>query len=186
MKNPSYSTLSDEELVRLFCATNSTTYFEALYYRYNQKVYRMCWQLTKNKQLAQDYAHDVFIQVLLKLAYFQGRSAFTTWLYTLTRNYCISKLRSKRHQSQSDISLEEIDSIHDDYQEFTDQHLQLLSRALTVLSAEEANLVIMKYYQGLEVTQISEQLTISVGAVKMRLKRSREKLRKQIMLWAET
>lgn len=181
MKNPSFSALSDEELVRLFCATNSTLHFEALYHRYNQKVYRMCWQLTKDKQLAQDYTHDVFIQVLLNLSHFQGRSAFATWLYTLTRNYCISKLRGAHPKTA--LSLEGVDQILDDNPDATEQKFYLLSKALAILPVAEANLVVMKYYEGLDLTEISQQMTLSVGAVKMRLKRSREKLKKQIMSW---
>ena len=179
MKNPSLSALSDEELIRLFCATNSTPHFEALYHRYNQKVYRMCWQLTKDKQLAQDYTHDVFIQVLLNLAYFQGQSAFATWLYTLTHNYCISKLRGIAPKKA--LSAEAIDPLHGHNQVAAEQKFYLLSKALPILPVDEANLVVMKYYEGSDLTEISQQLPVGVGAVKMRLKRSREKLKKQLM-----
>lgn len=180
MKNPLHSSLKDEELVRLFVSTGKQTYFEMLYHRYYQKVYRQCLLLINDPHLAQDYTHDIFMRVMLKLNNFQGRSLFTTWLYAISRNYCISRMRNM--ESISHIPLDEmLECMHEECSEPTEHKLNLLQDALSLLTSEEATILTMKYNEELELTQIGEQLTLSIGAVKMRLKRSREKLRKHML-----
>lgn len=180
MKKSFSLSLKDEELVRLFVSTRKQIYFEVLYSRYYKKVYRQCLQLAKDPDLAQDYAHDIFMQVLLKVDRFQERSQFATWLFALSRNYCITKLRHS--QVIAHVPLEDLEFPYEDYNEPIEHKLHILQEALSLLTPEEANLLIMKYNEELELTQIGEQLTLSIGAVKMRLKRSREKLRKHMLL----
>ena len=179
MKKSLPLSLKDEELVRLYIATKKQSYFETLYGRYYRKVYRKCIQLVKDPDLAQDYTHDIFMQVILKVDRFQERSMFATWLYALTRNYCISKLRNGHPVSY--MLLDEFEFTADDYGEPTEHKLHLLQEALSLLPAEEVSLLIMKYNEELDLIQIGKQLTLTVGAVKMRLKRSREKLKKHIL-----
>lgn len=180
MNNTSIPFLKDEELVSLYVATRSQSYFEDLYHRYQRKIYRQCLQLTKDTDLAQDFTQDIFMQVVLKIDRFHGRSLFSTWLFSLTRNYCISKLRMGKNNSQ--LPLDGISLMLEDKIDAADTTFYQLQEALCKLSTEESNLLVMKYYENLEVTQMSQRLTLSVGAVKMRLKRSRDKLRKQLLL----
>lgn len=183
MKPSTLQSISDEELVNLFRSTGIQHYFEAIYRRYNHKVYRKCLQLTKDEALAEDYTHDIFILLMLKINLFEGRSAFSTWFYSLTRNYCLTTQR--HNQSTSNVSLDYIEVHSDDYTEMDEFKLYLLPKALGILPTEEVNLLRMKYYEGLEVSEISQLLTISTGAIKMRLKRSRAKLKKQISFWLD-
>ena len=182
MNTPLTPFLKDEEIVSLYVATKSQSYFELLYHRYHRKVYRQCLQITKDTDLAQDFTQDIFIQVVLKIDSFEGRSLFASWLYSLTRNYCISKLRPEKYTTS--VSLEGIKLVSEDQTDSTDATLHSLQEALQKLSPDDANLLVMKYYENLEVAQISQRLTLSVGAIKMRLKRSREKLKKQFLIQA--
>nr|WP_293841480.1 RNA polymerase sigma factor [uncultured Arsenicibacter sp.] len=185
MKPTALKTITDEELVRLFSATGSQRYFEVIYHRYNRRVYQKCLQITKDEYLAQDYAHDVFMHLLQKINYFEGRSSFSTWLYALTRNFVLTRLRT--HDGAKSISLDGLESIADEYGEGgVDPKLFLLPKALSVLSSEEAQLLVMRYYEGLAFSEISRQLAISISAIKMRLNRSRAKLKKQILTWSES
>ena len=67
--------------------------FGILYDRYAEKVYHKCISFVKDVDLAQDLAHDVFLKTFLNLAKFEGKSKFSTWLYSLTYNFCIDYLR---------------------------------------------------------------------------------------------
>ena len=67
--------------------------FGILYDRYAEKVYHNCISFVKDVDLAQDLAHDVFLKTFLNLAKFEGKSKFSTWLYSLTYNFCIDYLR---------------------------------------------------------------------------------------------
>jgi len=70
--------LRDEELIRMYRHTQQTNYFETLYNRYANKVYRRCLSLTKDSTKAEDYTHDIFLRVYGSLGDFKERSAFST------------------------------------------------------------------------------------------------------------
>lgn len=183
MKPSTLPSFRDEELIDLFRTTGTQDYFEAIYHRYSPKVYRQCYQLTKDVILAEDYTHDVFIMLLLKINLFEGRSAFSTWLYSLTRNYCLTLQRQQQFADR--LSPDHLEIMPEDYSELEEFKLHLLPKAMGTLPTDDAKLLKMKYYDGLEVAEISKQLTVSTGAVKMRLKRSRAKLKKQLSTWLE-
>lgn len=170
--------LKDEELVRLYVATQKQSYFEPLYVRYQPKIYRHCLQLIKDADLAYDFTQDIFIRVLSKLDQFQHRCSFSTWLYSLTRNYCISQLRVVKPTRF--YPLEDGELVAEEPEESPELAYKMLQIAIRRLPAEEVSLLRMKYQHNWETAQIGLQMNLSEGAVKMRLKRSRDKLRKEL------
>ena len=137
--------LSDEELVQLYISTQRNSYFEALYTRYCDKVYRKCLSFTKNRERAEDFTHDIFIRVVTKLSSFREQAKFSTWLYSVTYNYCMDQLRSpKQKEVYSD----------DPYETLTD-------------------------YADNGDADIADGQKLTESAVKMRLMRAKEKLRRR-------
>lgn len=134
--------------------------------------------MTKNPEQAQDFTHDVFIRVFVSLDGFQGRSSFATWLTSVVYYYCLDQL--KRAKRLATIALDEgIDYYYTgmDDSEKTDYQLQQLSNVLRAIRPKDALMLKLKYEDGLPVSQISLQLNLKESAVKMRLKRSRNKVR---------
>lgn len=80
---------TDEELVRLYVTTQRNEYFESLYSRYCDKVYRKCLSFSKDPARAEDYTHDVFLRLIMKIGSFREEAKFSTWLYSVTYNYCM-------------------------------------------------------------------------------------------------
>lgn len=171
-------TLNDEEVIRTYLSTRPNDCFETLYKRYVGKVYKRCYSLTKDSEKAQDFTHDIFIRMFARLDRFEERSTFSTWLYSISYNYCIDQLRGASRLATT--SLEEgIDYQYTgtDESESVEHNLQQLSQAMKAISPEEAMILRMKYQEGLDVRQIAEKLNLKDSAVKMRLKRSRDKVR---------
>ncbi|OIN61144.1 RNA polymerase sigma factor [Arsenicibacter rosenii] len=168
--------LSDEDVVKLYCLTAEAHYYTLLYNRYTRKVYHKCLSITRDEELARDYTQDIFLRLLTKLNKFEGRATFSTWLFTLTRNYCVTQIRSVRTRSEE--LTEEYNSVYmAEDQDQTDYRLSALQQAISTLTLKEIEILRMKYFDDLEMTQISKELSLNVSAVKMRLKRSRDKLR---------
>jgi RNA polymerase sigma factor (sigma-70 family) len=170
------TTLNDEDLIRQQFTTNPNVCFETLYNRYVSKVYRRCLSLTKDAEKAQDYTHDIFIRTFERLDRFQEKSSFSTWLYSISFNYCMDQIKITKRLPVSSLDEQEADQFTDTQEkEPLEDRLQLLNQTLQKLSPNEADLLRMKYQQGLPVQQIAKQLGLNESAVKMRLKRSREK-----------
>jgi RNA polymerase sigma factor (sigma-70 family) len=174
---------SDEELVRLYINTQQNAYFEQLYDRYCDKVYRKCLSFTKDPVRAQDLAHDVFLKVVIKLGSYKEQAKFSTWLYSITYNHCTDQLRSSsmRREVYIDEGWERLDVKADeerDMVELAELEAQQLKRAMEKMPLNEQMMLLMKYQDEVSIGELADLNGLTESAVKMRLKRSREKLRK--------
>lgn len=177
---------TDEELVRYYITTQDNRYFESLYTRYSQKVYQKCISLVKEVAIAEDLTHDIFFKVITKLSTFKEDSRFSTWLYSITYNQCMDQLRviKKRGENSIDDKFDyadedspNLDTIFDG----GDIEIKQLKKAMDKLNAEEKGVLMMKYQDDLSIKEIADIFKATESAVKMRLLRSREKLRKNYM-----
>lgn len=175
---------SDEELVRHYVETQRNVYFERLYERYCDKVYRKCLSFTKDPVKAEDLTHDIFLKLVVKLSGFREQSKFSTWLYSITYNYCTDQLRSHnlRREVYMDDGWERLDVGTDDgLAELAEMEAQQLERALHQLPPDEQSMLLMKYQDDISIRDIANINGLTESAVKMRLKRSRDKLRKHYL-----
>jgi len=172
--------LSDEELVRLYIDTQRNAYFERLYERYCDKVYRKCLSFTKDPVRAEDFTHDIFLKLIVKLGGFREQAKFSTWLYSITYNYCTDQVRSP--QSRREVYMEEgwdrFEDEVDDMAEIAEMEAKRLQLAMDRLSPEEQAMLLMKYQDDISIREIAAMNGLTESAVKMRLKRLREKLRR--------
>lgn len=133
--------------------------------------------MTKDPEIAKDFTQDIFIKVFCKMDTFQNRSAFLTWLYSISHNYCLDQLRLQKRMSTEPLSETYVrEVIEPDQPDPILAQSRALERIMNTISPEEATLLRLKHEQGLSVKVIGEQYQISESAVKMRLKRSREKV----------
>ncbi len=172
---------TDEELVNLYLETKRDAYFEDLYERYCHKVHRKCLSFIKDKAQATDLTQDIFLRLLLKINSFKQQSKFSTWLYAITYNYCTDQVRlpARRLESRYETDLEAVYTKADD--SFTDSDelvAQQLAQALNQLSAEERNMLLLKYEHEVSIRDLAQTHTLTESAVKMRLKRSRDRLKR--------
>lgn len=165
--------------------------FEALVSRYAQKVYSMASRLTRNQEDAEEVLQDVFVTVFRKVHDFEGKSSFSSWLYRVTVNAALMKLR-KRGQDQS-VALEDVlpqmenalalrcgEETHADEAAFRKELLMVLDAAIRKLPDEYRPVFVLRDIDGLTSREVSEMLEVSIPAVKSRLHRSRFMLRKKL------
>ena len=173
--------LTDEQLVQLYLSTQRNSYFEALYTRYCDKVFRKCLSFTKNRERAEDFTHDIFIRVVTKLGSFREQAKFSTWLYSVTYNYCMDQLRSpKQKEVYSDDPYETLaDYADDEDADIAEMEAQRLNQALDYLTPDERGLLMMKYQDDISIREIADGQNLTESAVKMRLMRAKEKLRRR-------
>ncbi|GAB3501791.1 RNA polymerase sigma factor [Emticicia fontis] len=178
MKNKAFKGIADEELVRLYIDTQRNGYFEEIYDRYVDKVYRKCLSFVKNEAQAEDFTHDIFLRVVLKLGSFKEHAKFSTWLYSITYNYCMDQVRQTKKQAE--VALDENFDLADDGDdlELVEMQTQGLKKALQKIDPDERAILLMKYQDDFSIKEISETFKITESAVKMRLMRTKEKLKK--------
>ena len=89
--------LTDEELVAEIVRNRNAELFGQIYDRYAQRVFNKCRGFARSEAEAEDLTQDVFLHLFLKLQTFKGTSKFSTWVYSLTYNFCVNYVnRDKR------------------------------------------------------------------------------------------
>lgn len=173
--------IPDDELIDIYLATQSQEHFSMLYSRYADKVYSKCLSLLKNEASAQDAAQDIFLKIFLNLAKFNKKSRFSTWVYSITYNYCIDTIRRKKKEKTI---LTDDESEHDtpeedvDEKEILEMEIERLAFVLDKVPEEDKLVLLMKYREGLSIKDISKAFNKSESAIKMKLKRAKNKVRK--------
>ena len=172
----------DEDLVKAIVANNDTLLFEVLYDRYAGLVYNKCYGFARDEHEAKDLTQDVFLKLFVKLASFKGKSKFSTWLYSFTYNHCVNYVTrntAKKFEKQA-VDYKDIENLsednEDDDKSFLSMKVDKLKVALELISPEEKMILLMKYQDFLTIKEIGEALGIGQSAVKMRIKRAKDKL----------
>ncbi|MDP5121565.1 MAG: sigma-70 family RNA polymerase sigma factor [Spirosomaceae bacterium] len=180
MNTVNLKNLKDEELVRLYIETQKNRYFEEIYDRYSDKIFRKCYSFVKDTARAQDFTHDIFIKLSVKIGTFKETARFSTWLYSITYNYCMDQLRLIKKRGEYELN-ENFDlEAEDDGEDY--ELLQMktvgLKKSMELLTAEEKAILIMKYQDDFSIKDIADTFGLTESAVKMRLMRTREKVKK--------
>jgi len=177
----SINQLSDEELVSEIIKTKNSELFAVLYDRFAPLVYNKCLGFAKNKVEAEDLTHDIFIKLYIKLKSFKGTAKFSTWLYSFTYNFCVNYVQRDAYKNKEQVNEEAIEKRSAVADEVSDEDIfqlkaEKLQQVLTLIDPKEKMILLMKYQDDLSIKEISEALEIGESAVKMRLKRAKEKV----------
>ena len=139
---------------------------EQLYHDYYGKVHGYIRSKINSAQDAEDIAADVFLKVYEKLDRFdENKASLSTWIYTITRNTLTDYFRTRKvfdeipEASESGFSVEE--------NVCNAEMLEVLAKALESLDERERDIVILRFYYGKTLREISSQMNISYAYVKV-------------------
>ncbi len=175
-------TISDEEAVDLYLKTQDQKCFDLLYSRYSSKIFGKCISILKDEEKAEDATQEIFVKILLNLSKFSGKSKFSTWIYSITYNYCIDSIR-KRKKDKS-VLVEDLANQHDtaddglEDQFLLELNVKRLKIILDKIPVTDKSILLMKYQDELSIKEISEVLVKSESAIKMKIKRAKQKFKK--------
>ncbi len=172
---------SDEEVVKLYLETQDGRYFDMLYNRYSGKVFGKCISLLKHEEKAADAMQDVFVKILLNLSKFSGKSRFSTWIYSITYNYCIDTIRKKKKNPL--VSVDDLANAHDTADDINDSFLlemniKRLKVVLDKIPMKDKTILLMKYQDEMSIKEIGLMTDKSESAIKMKIKRAKQKFKK--------
>ncbi len=182
---------TDEELVRR--AKHGDRFaFDELVRRYQDKIYRLARRMTETEEDAEDVLQEAFVKAYRALPRFKERSRFSTWLYRITVNLALMKLRRKKFETLSlDTPLEnDTGSMTRDIEGqglnplerlIAKESKQLLDRAVSELPARYRAVFILRDVEGLSTEETARILGITVASVKSRLHRTRIALREKLL-----
>ena len=182
LKEENIDNIHDNELVELIVRGGRRELMHVIYNRYSDKVYHRCISLSKDRVLSEDLMHDVMVKILANLSQFKGTSDFSFWVHSITYNYCMDYLRKKKKSFTTEVldynTFDRIaeDEIEQENNVLKELRLEQLAKIFENLDPDEKGMLLMRYQESLSIREIAGVLEISESAVKMRLKRSRDRL----------
>lgn len=180
-----YKNFSDNELAVKLQQTYDPLIFNELLRRYNNKILKQCQILVKKSDVAEDLTQEILIKLFMKINSFKSESQFSTWVFSITHHTCIDFLRKNRkilyQQLTSEIAEAFEEEIGDSGNDVIDFTIEKFDKMLEDMEPETKIILILKYKQNLSIKEMQEQLKIGESAIKMRLMRARDKMKKYLM-----
>ena len=155
-----------------------TQYFSYIVEKYQDVVFSIALKVLKNRDDAEEMAQESFIKAYKSLHTFKGKAKFSTWLYRITYNNCISELRKRKMHFTSTDEIE----VRDDESEINldgipeENRAKYVKAALEKLPEEEYTLVLLYYFEDQSIEEISKVTGLTDSNTKVKLHRARKKL----------
>jgi RNA polymerase sigma-70 factor (ECF subfamily) len=180
---------SDNELINK-AKNGDISAFEELIYRYDKNVLSIALKYVKNEQDAKDIYQEVFLRVFKSLKKFEFRSEFSTWLFRITTNVCLTLRARKKKDEMISFIKDERETGEEEYIEIEDESslspeelaassetAMHLNNAIERLSPKQKMIFVLKHYEGYKIKDIAIMLKCGEGTVKKSLFDSVRKLR---------
>jgi RNA polymerase sigma-70 factor, ECF subfamily len=161
--------------------------FETLVEKYRQRVWRLAFNVLRDREEAWDVAQEAFIRAWQALASFRGQSAFYTWLFRIAMNAASDRLRQRGARGRAfgteRVGEEEMERTMADTDETPEERAARveqrarIDKALATLSDHHRTIIMLSDLEGLSYREIAEVLEIPMGTVMSRLHNARKKLR---------
>lgn len=174
--------LSDENLAIYLKESGDQRYFAELAKRHEKKILKKCKSYVKQDDASEDLMQEILIKLFLRIKDFRNEAKFSTWLFTIVHSTCIDHLRKNKKNVHSILTEKLNDEIADIIESEDDINAFLTEKVLLELldqmTPEEKMLLLLKYKEKHPIKDIQQTLNLSESAVKMRLKRAKEKINK--------
>jgi len=170
---------SDKDLISAYLREQNALYFSQLYRRYAGKVFAKCISMLGDEGLARDATQDIFIKILLNLSRYGEQSSFSTWIYSITYNYCIDQIRKKKKDQL--LFTEDVSQFRDEADVdipdsvILEMKQERLARVLEELPPGDKAILLMKYVDDLQIREIAGILDKTESAIKMQIMRAKQK-----------
>lgn len=166
---------------------------------YGPRVYQLALRYMKNREDAEEVAQDVLMKVIRKIGVFRGDSALSSWIYRITFNAAMSRLRTAKHTRPAEVPAHEAFPPADgeraprepaDWSQMADEGVmrgqlrRRLDEAMRELPPIYRIPVVLRDIQGLSTEEASEVLKVKTQTLKSRLHRGRLILRQRLAQFA--
>ncbi len=159
-----------ETFASLLASGLRTEAFEGLLAGYQDKVFRLCYSMLGDRAQAEDAAQDSFLRVWKAMDRYRGDSAVGTWVFSITRNVCLTAIAKRAARRSAPLEEAERATPH-----APDRERDML-RMVAQLPGNYRQVVMLFYMEERSYEEVARMLDIPVGTVKTHLHRARLQL----------
>ena len=189
------SELTDDEIVSILRVGSTIEQkikgkaFDELIKRHSKKIYTVILQMVRNETDSWDVSQEAFIRIHRSIPFFRGDSKLFSWMHTIASNAARDFLRAqKRRRRREGPSLDDTDTLSTLLQSFAvssgtphedlinAETKKLLQLAVDELSNSHKEIIVLRYYMGMDYCDISQLLNIQEGTIRSRVHYAQKKL----------
>ena len=170
--------------------------FKKLVTKHKRNVYNLAYDLTRNKEDAEDVSQDVFTRAFCSIKKFRGEAKFSSWIYRITLNTCLSLKKKKSYTAlKTAKSIEDLIDTNFEIRSLEksgpEKHTEAsfirrdIEKALWKLTERERTIFIMRNYSEMRFNEIAEIIGIRPGTVRGLNFKALEKMRKELAFYKE-
>ena len=148
--------------------------FIRAYDEYADEIFRFCAFIVKDRERARDLMQDTFIKVWQNLDRFRNQSQFSTWIYRIAVNTCLSYLRTAKRRATDELNDRIIENYTEEPSEREEQ-IALLYKSIAQLEENE-RIIITMVLDEVPYPEIAEVAGISEGNLRVKIHRIKHKL----------
>lgn len=172
--------INDQHYINQIIEGN-TNVFSVLVNQYKDLVFTLAYKMLKNKEEAEEVSQDTFIKIFNSLNKFKGESKFSTWIYKITYNTCLDKLKKIKKENSvvyiEDFNEHQVKVIENILESIDEKERnQKIQECLQLLPSEEAFLLTLYYFDDQSIEEIAKVIDCNTNNVKIKLYRTRKKL----------
>ncbi len=148
--------------------------FTQLYLRYRQRVFAYCLRMLGSSVEAEDMFQEVFIRVWQRAYQFTEEKSLSGWIFTIAHNLCLNRIRDRKEMDR----LDDHTYLAVDHVELGEDWGARIQAALEQVPPENREPFVLFEYQGLSYQEIADVMKLTIAAVKSRIYRAREEMRR--------
>ncbi len=174
----------DDELLVKRAQQGDGKALEELLLACEKRVYNIAYRFMCNEADAYDMAQESLIKIYRNIKSFKGEASLSSWIYRLTVNTCMDGLRKRKsapvsleYSIEKGVPFEDACSESPEAQALSVEKSEDIRKAIDILSEAYKHVIIMRDIDGFSYEEISQLLNISVGTVKSRINRGRQRLK---------
>ena len=162
--------------------------FSTLVKKYQRSVHALAWRKIGDFHIAEDITQETFLKAYQRLSTLKEPQSFASWLYVITANHCNTWLRKKRLRTQSLETASGTELEKATYSGYVsgenarttaEAQREVVKKLLAKLKESDRTVITLYYFGGMTYQEISKFLGVSVGAIKNRVYRAQERLKKE-------
>ncbi|RNC84932.1 MAG: RNA polymerase sigma factor [Winogradskyella sp.] len=173
-------TTNDNQLIKSIIDGDHRAYGQ-LVDRYKDLVFTLSLRMMKHREEAEEVAQDAFIKVYRSLNKFKGDSKFSTWIYRVTYNTCLDRIKkNKKHFNDvpiDEFSFNKLESVDNALEGMIKtEKSNLIKQCIEMLPSDDSYILTLYYFEELSLDEMSEIIGASSNTIKVKLFRARKKL----------
>jgi RNA polymerase sigma-70 factor (ECF subfamily) len=188
-------TQSDEDIMMEYRETGEPELIRAIFFRYRTRILNFCLRILGNRADAEDVTGEVFLRLFSGKYAYDPKAKFSTWIYTVARNGCLTQIRKRKNfvslwfssRGNSTYNQWEVEDKEDLAEEQLGKReaASRVKRAIRQLPYEQREAIVLREYHRLHYADISQILGCSLEKVKILIFRARARLKEDLKMFIE-